>query len=61
MEELKFNSCEIDAFDTIVIKVDTNIWSIADVEGIIKSIRQSFPLNKIITIPNGIQIGVIKE
>ena len=39
MEELKFNSCEIDAFDTIVVKVDTNTWSIADAESIVKSIR----------------------
>ena len=61
MEELKFNSCKIDAFDTIVVKVDTNIWDISDAESIVKSIRQSFPLNKIIVIPNGIQIGVIKE
>ena len=61
MEELKFNSCEIDAFDTIVIKVDNNQWNISDAESIVKLIRQSFPLNKIIVIPNGIQIGVIKE
>lgn len=39
MEELKFNSCEIDAFDTIVVKVDTNVWNIVDAESIIKSIR----------------------
>lgn len=39
MEELKFNSCEIDAFDTIIVKVDTNMWSITDVESIIKLIR----------------------
>jgi hypothetical protein len=39
MEELKFNSCEIDAFDTIVVKVDTNILDISDAEGIVKSIR----------------------
>lgn len=39
MEELKFNSCEIDAFDTIVVKVDTNVWNIGDAESIIKSIR----------------------
>lgn len=39
MEELKFNSCEIDAFDTIVVKVDTNIWDISDAESIVKSIR----------------------
>lgn len=39
MEELKFNSCEIDAFDTIVVKVDTNICDIIDAEDIVKSIR----------------------
>lgn len=39
MEELKFNSCEIDAFDTIVVKVDTNIWDINNVESIVKLIR----------------------
>lgn len=39
MEELKFNSCEIDAFDTIVIKVDNNQWNTSDAESIVKLIR----------------------
>lgn len=45
--------------DTLVIKFDQEIWDLESANQIAKHIMQLYPNNKIITIFNGIELGVI--
>ena len=45
--------------DTLVIKFDQEFWDLESANQIAKSIMQLYPNNKIITIFNGMELGVI--
>lgn len=45
--------------DTLVIKFDQEFWDLESANQIAKNITQLYPNNKIITIFNGMELGVI--
>lgn len=45
--------------DTLVVKINQDIWDIEEAHKLVKLIAQNFPKNNIITVFNGVELGVI--
>lgn len=45
--------------DTLVVKFDQDIWDLNSASEIVQQITKAYPQNSILTIFNGIELGVI--